>query len=231
MKEKGSVKDFFSRLKADYAFRTFFFAVCSLFVTLVFAGYNVFLSVAYRAAWNIGIAVYYILLVGIRSFVLTAERRVPKGGKRGKIYLMQSAMLFVIDLALIAPISLMVLQKKDVNYTIIPAIAMAAYTVYKISIGIYNYVKTKKLKDVGVRMLKTVNLMDALVSVLTLQYTLIMAVDGSIDGEMFTLSAITSFAIWALLIVISVISLVRAVKYQKSEGENETGDRSGGDLL
>ena len=93
---------------------------------------------------------------------------------------------------------------------------MAAYTTYKITLSIVNYIKTRKSTEPGVRMLKTVNVVDALVSVLTLQYTLLMVTDGRIEGDMFILCACTSFAVWGLLIVLSAVALARAVKYRKN---------------
>lgn len=224
MKEDRAGVRFFKRLKSDYAFRTFCSAVCSFFVTLVFTGYNVFLAVRYRASWNAGIAIYYALLASIRAFVFASEYRYRKAKlppeisdrRRARLFLFQSASLFVIDFALITPISMMVLQQRSVAYSLIPAIAMATYTVYKVTLGIVNYVKTRKSAELGVRMLKTVNVVDALVSVLTLQYTLIMVTDGGIEGEMFILCACTSFAIWALLIVLSAVALARAVKFQRN---------------
>lgn len=224
MKQEGAFVGFFKRLKSDYAFRTFCSAVCSFAVTLIFTGYNVFLAVRYRTSWNAGIAIYYALLVFIRACVFASEYRYRKAKlppevgekRRAKLFLFQNASLFVIDFALITPISMMVLQQKSVAYSLIPAIAMAAYTVYKVTLSVVNYVKTRKSTELGVRMLKTVNVVDALVSVLTLQYTLIMVMDGGIEGEMFILCACTSFAIWGLLLVLSAVVLARAVKYHKN---------------
>ena len=224
MKKEGAFVGFFKRLKNDYAFRTFCSAVCSFTVTLIFTGYNVFLAARYRTSWNAGIAIYYALLVFIRAFVFASEYRYRKAKlppevgeqRRAKLFLFQSASLFVIDFALITPISMIVLQQKRVAYSLIPAIAMAAYTTYKITLSIVNYIKTRKSTEPGVRMLKTVNVVDALVSVLTLQYTLLMVTDGRIEGDMFILCACTSFAVWGLLIVLSAVALARAVKYRKN---------------
>lgn len=153
MKDKEREENkFIKRMKSDYTFRTFVFSALSFFVTVAFTAYNVFLAVVYKSPFNLGLSVYYALLLCIRLFVILSELRFNKAGYyneqiesgRKKLFFMQSIMLFVIDLALVAPISMMVLQQKDVNYSEIPAIMMAAYTVYKIVTATINFIKTDR---------------------------------------------------------------------------------------
>lgn len=221
-KERVGIK-LLKRIKNDYVFRAFIFSALSFLITMLFTAYNVFLYIAYKAVWNIGIAVYYALLLSIRAYVIFSERKFykeqlteeQKENKRKKLFLVQSIFLFIIDFALIAPVALMVLQKKTVTYSTIPAIAVAAYTTYKIVISTINIIKTRKEPHLSLKILRTVNFVDALVSVLTLQYTLIITFGGVMDKEMFILSAVSSFAIWALLIVLSLKSLFQSVKLKK----------------
>lgn len=228
MKQKErDEKNFTNRVRtvlSDYVFRTFISSTLSFFVTIAFAGYNIFLGVSYQSAWNIGIAIYYALLVCIRACILFSEKRFhkkyltdeQKEPARKNLFLMQSIFLFIIDLALIAPISLMVMQEKEIHFTAIPAIATAAYTTYKIILSTRSIIKTRKQKNLSVRILKNISFVDALVSVLSLQYTLIMTFGNGIEGEMLTLCATTSFAIWTLLIVVSLLSLFKAIKLKQS---------------
>ena len=221
MKNKERVeKKFIKRIKNDYEFRTFVTSTLSFFVTALFAGYNIFLSFAYQTSWNIGIAIYYVILVGIRAYVLFSEKKMyklklseeQKETARKNLYFVQSILLLIIDLALITPISLMVLQKKNVDYSTIPAIILAAYTTYKIIAAIINYIKTRKQKHLSIKILKNINLIDALVSILSLQYVLIMTFGNGIEGEMLTLCAISTFTVWVLIIAISVLSLINSIK-------------------
>ncbi len=224
MKDEERAGKLINKIKNDYVFRAFVFSALSFFATAVFTFYNAFLGIAYKSIWNIGIAVYYALLLCIRAYVIFSERafykkKLPYDQKetaRKRLFLVQSAFLFAIDLALIAPITLMVQQKKVIQYTTIPAIATAAYTTYKIIISTKNIIKTRKGRHLSVRILKTVNFVDALVSVLTLQYTLIITFGGGMDSDMFALCAVSSFGIWSLLIALSTVSLLQAVKMRKN---------------
>ncbi len=209
--------------------RVFLFSTLSLLVTAVFAGYNVFLWFAYGAAWNIGIAVYYGLLTEIRACILIVEERLrrkelteeQKGAVRIKMYFVQSIFLFAVDVALIAPISLMVLQEKAIGYTAIPAIAIAAYTTYKIALSTVNYVKNRRERQLSVKMCRNLNFMDALVSVLSLQYVLVMTFGDGVTGEMMTWCAISSFAVWAALLAVAFAAMMRAIELKRKSGRGE----------
>lgn len=221
---KKRLYDSIKSVFGDFEKRTFFTSAFSFTASLIFAGYNIFLGAAYKTAWNIGIAAYYALLTGLRAYVGVHEIKwnksglseEEKNGKRKKLFLLQSIFLFIIDFALIAPISLMVLQRKNVEYSKIPAIAIAAYTVYKIVFSTKSFVKTKQTPHPSVKILRTLNFIDALVSVLSLQYTLIMTFGDGVNGDMLTLTATSSFVIWAFLFAVSVTTLVRAIRAIKT---------------
>ena len=207
------------RLKDDYVFRTVVTAALSFFATVAFTGYNLFLGIAYKTVWNAEIAVYYAMLVLLRAYAFFSERTINRSvvndAKRkrrvsNKIYISQCVILFLTGVALIAPVSHMVLQKKQVNYSTVPAITMAAYTTFKISVAVYNYFKTRRNYGLFVKMLKNISLADALVSVLVLQYTFVMIFGDGVTGDMFTLCAITTFFIWGFITVHAVAAIVSA---------------------
>ena len=202
MTEKNAEKKYIERFKNDYAFRTFFFSAVSLITGAAYAAYNLFLGLAYSSAWNTGIAAYYLSLLCIRFFILSAEIKYVKKGydepqkekARKRLFRVQSALLFATDISLIAPITLM------------------AYTTYKIIMSAINFSKAKKNGNLSVKMLRNVNLVDALVSVLSLQYALVMTFGGGIEGDMLFLCAFSSLAVWVFLIILSVVNAVKSRK-------------------
>ncbi len=216
-------REYVKRLKNDYEFRTFVTSGLSFFCTALFAGYNAFLGLAYKTAWNLGIAVYYAVLIVARSWVYSAEYKyhranlseIQKEQKRKGLLLWQSVLLFLLDSALVAPIILMLLQKREIRYSETAAIAVAAYTVYKAVFGSVNYAKTRKFANTSVKILRNIYFKDALVSVLLLQYTLIVTFGNGMRGDMLTLSAVTGAAVWGFLLAISVLSLSQAVRAAK----------------
>lgn len=213
------MKHFFDRWKSDYAFKTVTSALGSLAVTAVFALYNGFLGIWHASLWHASlwhgtICVYYLVLVVLRTIIIAARKSADRTAEperaQARVCLASAALLLFLNLCLVVPVSLMVVLQKPVNMTLIPAIAMAAYTTYKIIMASVNLKRGKESSDRLVRLLRTISFIDALVSVLSLQNTLIM-VNAKGDGsEMLTLSAITSAAIMLTVLALSVATLIAA---------------------
>ena len=211
----SNFRDVFSRWRGDYDFRTFTTAFGSMLATALFAVYNGYIGLFHDSSWHKGIAVYYLLLMGIRFFLLYAEhddfRRRASGGPEGRSLIPLTALFLLLNLSLPAPFAMMVKQEKTVSLTLIPAIAMAAYTVYKISLASFHLKRKNRSANAHVRLLRTINFADALVSIITLQNTLIMVNSPGGNPGMLPLTAISSGAAWLVIVLLSAYSLVRAV--------------------
>ncbi len=108
----------------------------------------------------------------------------------------------------------MVVMDKPVNIGLIPAIAMAVYTTYKLTMAFIHIHRQKRGRhdNVLIAQLRTINLIDALVSILTLQNTLIMVNQAKSSSDMLTLSAISSAVIYAVIILITFRLLIAGLK-------------------
>ncbi|MCD7784018.1 MAG: hypothetical protein LUH18_00275 [Oscillospiraceae bacterium] len=196
------------KYREDYEFKTFTGAWLSFGITVLFAAYNGYLGIVQGSLWHGSIAGYYIILAVIREIILLSERKIRTQENRNKARLrtfrISSCFLLLLNIALICPIALMVMFEKPVTMGTIPAIAMAAYTTYKIIMASVNFgSKKKKLSgNILISELRAISLIDAIVSVLSLQNTLIMVNGGA--ESMLTLSAITSGAMYALVLVITI---------------------------
>ena len=203
----------------DYRFKTFVGSWVSLCLTMIFAAYNGYLGINLSSIWHGSICVYYLLLISIRGMILLTEHVIGTKDADTRLSWKQGAfsisliMLLVLNIALIAPISLMVLMQKPINMGLISAIAMAAYTTCKITMAIVNMRRSRAHSPL-IHELRTINLIDAFVGILTLQNTLIM-VNSSAGEEnsMIPLSAISSGLIYLTIIIITIkLFLNRKVK-------------------
>ena len=215
------VKQYFDRWKTDYDFKTVAAALGSLFVTALFALYNGFLGVYHASLWHGSICVYYLVLVGLRTMIIaarkSADRRTEPERAQMKVYVASAALLLVLNLCLVVPVSLMVVRQRPVDMTLIPAIAMAAYTTYKVVMASVNLKRRKRSSDRLVRLLRTISFIEGLVSVLTLQNTLIMVNMKGDGSEMLTLTAITSAAIMLAALALSVAAMINGIVTLKSK--------------
>ena len=215
------VKQFFDRRKTDYDFKTITAALGSLAVTALYALYNGFLGVSHASLWHGSICVYYLVLVILRTTVIAAGKKAGRKAEPNralaKVYIASAALLLFLNVCLIVPVSLMVVRQKPVDMTLIPAITMAAYTTYKVVMSSVNLKRRKRSSDRLVRLLRTINFIDALVSVLSLQNTLIMVNMKGDGSEMLTLSAITSAAIMLAVLALSIAAMIKGVISLKSK--------------
>ncbi len=213
------IKSFLKSWKKDYIFKTLVSSVVSFTVTIIFALYNGFLGIRLLSIWHGGICVFYLLLAAIRGIILLTEKNnrtrddKQKSECRQRVFIISAVLLLLLNLALILPISLMVVLKKPVNIGLIPAIIMAAYTTYKITMASIHIQKQKRSNHILIIELRTINFIDALVSILTLQNTLIMVKQTTSNGsDMLTLSSISSAAIYAIIIFVTVRLLIKGLK-------------------
>jgi len=196
--------------RQDGAFRAWVGAIGSLAASAAFALYNGIAGLAYRAPWNGSICVYYLLLAGIRGHLPVNQRKLaglPRSKARRperQVCADAAGALLVLNLALIAPIALMVRMERPVNMGLIPAIATAAYATWKITLASIRYRRRTRSADGFTAQLRTVGLVDALVSILTLQNTLIMVNDAGDGRSMLTLAALSSTVIFLGIVAISV---------------------------
>ncbi|MCC8072861.1 MAG: hypothetical protein LIO62_01880 [Clostridiales bacterium] len=219
------IKSILQKRKIDYVFNTVTSAVSSFVSTVFFALYNGFLGIYLMSIWHGSICVFYLLLVFIRGIILIVQKRSCKISQsenehiRYIGFLLSCTMLLFLNLALICPIALMVTFKRAVNMSLFLAIASAAYTTYNIIIAIINFQKQKRKNhnNILVEELRTINLINSLISILTLQNTLIMVKSNENSADnMLTLSAISSAAVYVLIVFITLRLLIKGVKQHKN---------------
>ncbi len=207
------LKSFINRLRTDYSYKTFTMAGAALVITFFFAVYNAYLGVEHQSLWNGSIAAYYIVLTVLRGMIIAVENRIyrqtpaEEDQLRRRTFYISSAVLILMNIVLIIPISLMAELKKPVNMGLSPALIMAAYTFYKLILAGINFYKKNKSSHVLVKELRSISMIDALVSMIALQNALI-SVFGSVDDkEMIMLSGITDGLFFSGMIIISIVNL------------------------
>ncbi len=213
MKIKETVK----KIKSDYILRGYVATSATFGINVAFFIYNLVIGIVYNLSWNYSIAIYYAVLVLLRAVALFSERKWRRleeevlEDRRKKLFSVESKLLLVVDFVMIVPILVMLLSLRRVNIGVIPAISVATYTVYKIVVAIRGYKKTVRGDNLTLVTMKFINIKDALVSVLTLQNTLINVFgDG---GSTFILCACTSGFMLIFMILLNVLFIRRGKNF------------------
>lgn len=210
---KKRITAFLDMWKADYQSKTLFFSAFSTLIGIGFTLFNAALGILYNSVWNGTICVYYALLAIVRSIIVYSQRmsktpdRYEDKEINRKVYIRTHIIMIFMDICLIVPIAYMVLGKRSYEYGMIPAITMATYTTYRVTMGVFNFRKSRKQENILIKALRTVNLQDSLVSILALQNALIIAT-GSSMKSMMVLTGWTSAGIWLAIMFFTVKSFL-----------------------
>ena len=191
----------------------------SLAITIGFTIYNAFLGLQYYAIWNGSMAIYYIFLLIIKCIVCFGSKRINDQQRdlSLKKYIFSSSLTIAITLALIVPSILMIRQERPVNLSKVAAITVAAFTTYKIIMAIKNYVSNKNNVNLYNKQIYTINLVSAIVSILTLQNTLIAVESADNTEDMKILSIVSTICMLIIIIFIAVKSLIDGIKLKKKK--------------
>ena len=182
---------------------------------VLFAVYNGIIGLIYKSTWHISIFGYYLLLLIVKCFVIYMETKNKGNAKKEKnVFVFTTILLFIISIALIAPLAIMVLNKRIITFSLEVSIGIAAYTTYKVTISIISYVKRRKLNGIMIRELQTIGIIESIVSILTLQNTLI-SVNGGSDRSLYNMTIATSFVGWAFILFFLIFMLVEERKNKK----------------
>lgn len=185
-------------------------SIISILIPLVYTAYNGTLGIFKHLIWNGSIAIYYLLLFLIRSLLLKFNG-INNALHERRIYIISFVLLVFINGALIVPAILMIKNMHIVTIGMIPAIAMAAYTTYAITISIYRMASYKGQFNLIYRQLMIVNFVNAITSLLVLQNTLIV-VNGGYDSGLVTLSMVSTIGFIVINIVVILYSFIKNMR-------------------
>lgn len=213
------------RFVHDYGFRTMVFAVCALIISVANALFNGVFGVVYLSYWNVALALYYLILSSMRASVVFSDKRL-KGGRTElqalKIYCITGVLLIVLTLALNVVLWLVTAFGYGFEYRDLLIYVAALYTVYKVSMSVYNLVKVRAVPDYSVRAVRNINFADALVSLLALQTAMLTAF--SEEGNDYTSwNAALGGAVCAATLAMGIYMIIKAVRNIKKSKALESG--------
>ncbi len=179
--------------------------------------YNLIVGIVFRLTWHFCVSFYYMFFMLTKAILLGGEFRwknLPlelRQAKRIVLFKIENVFLLLIDLSLIVPVLLLISQgKREADLGMTPTIALAASTTYRIVMACVQYSQSKRVDHLVLYGLKIISLKEAIVSVMTLQNTMVVAF-GDVS-EMATLTTWTNVGMYLSMVAISVVQIVKARK-------------------
>lgn len=164
---------FIARMKKDSAYRTTLFLCLSFLCNTAYAAFLLVAGIIYSSTWFFAVAVYYALLAIVRIFVF--RQLSPKKSLTAKIKTVRACgvFLFLINVAVSGMMFLLLNERTAVGYHEITVITLAAYTFSALAFSIFGTAKYARADDHVFTCCKTISLVCANVSMVTLSSTML----------------------------------------------------------
>lgn len=153
----------------------------------IYALFQMCLGLWHRSVWFYAMALYYLILAGMRLLLLRHTRNHAPGEEQTlewKKYRLCGALLLVMNFALAVILAYFVYRIRVFSHHEITTIAMAAYTFTSLTMAIMNVVRYKKIGSPAYSAAKAISLVSACVSMLTLENAM-LTVFGQDNSELF----------------------------------------------
>lgn len=213
---------FTNNLMNSYGFRTTTFAVSSSVINIIYAVFNGITAIISSSWWYGIFAGYYLILSMLRLGILIGGYKAKQKAENNtncldisklKIYMNCGISLLVLEIALSAVVTAMIVIGKPTDTGKIVAIMSAAYTFYKLTVAIVNIFKVRKLEDPLLQCFRNINLTDATVSLLALQTTMIPVFSqGEESFNATALNSVMGFAVCVITVFLGIFMIIKAKK-------------------
>ena len=131
-------------------------------------------------------------------------------------------LLLLLNLSLAGIVLLTIVNGTARTYPEIMVISIAAYTFYKMTIAVINMVKVRKLQSPILITIRNIGLADALVSMLTLQMTMLASFQEKSSLDANYMNGVTGLVVSMLIVALGAGMIYQSYKREKSWEESES---------
>lgn len=223
-------------LLENYGYRTVVFAAVSLFINIAFAAFHLAIAIKYLDGWYLTLAIYYLVLISLRSGIVLYHRKRAVETKKGalvkeekvrkktelKKYRFCGILLVALPWTLSFEILQMIQGGLGFSYFGLTIYVVAVYTFLRITTSIIHFVRARKEDDMTVQALRNVNLADSFVSVLALQTAMFASFGNGMNTSLF--NALTGAGVCILTAALGIYMIVKGQKKLKKLKEEDYGE-------
>ena len=206
------------RYFSDVHFRSDISLYRGLFINLLYIAMKLFSGIWYRSVWFIALAIYYILLAVMR-FSLVCKEKKSTGMTQMEIeitrYRQCGVMLLVMNQALAGIVIFMVHQNRGFDYPGLLIYAMALYAFYSVITAVINVVKYRKHGSPVLSAAKAINLVSAMVSILSLETAILAQFGGDDETFRAVMTGATGGGVCTIVIGMAVFMIWKSSRQMK----------------
>lgn len=209
---------YLSKFKNDHKLKYKISLFTSLMINIVYAVFKLLSGIAFKSFWFISFALYYFLLIILRSNIAKEELNNNTNLRNEFIKYRKTGIILLFTNVILTIIILIIVNQKIMNiYPDWMAITVAVYTFYLLFNSIYNLIKYRKYKSPLISSSKVINVITSLVSLISLEIILIPTF-GESQTEFFEIMIMaTGGGIALIIIIVSLYMIIRSTEWLNKE--------------
>lgn len=209
---------YLSKFKNDHKLKYKISLFTSLMINIIYAVFKLLSGIAFKSFWFISFALYYFLLIILRSNIAKEELNNNTNLRDKFIKYRKTGIILLFTNIILTIIILIIVNQKIMNiYPDWMAITVAVYTFYLLFNSIFSLIRYRKYKSPLISSSKVINVITSLVSLISLEIILIPTF-GSGETEFFEVMIMaTGGWIALIIIIISFYMIVRSTEWLNKE--------------
>lgn len=209
---------FLNRFTSDIHFKMNLTLNLSLIINTAYAIFQLGLGFYHNSLWFYFMFAYYVLLAFMRMFLLR-HTKLYKPQEQLKLELKKSKIcgyiLLLMNLVLSAIIIFIVYLNKTFIHHEITTITIAAYTFTSLTFAIINFIKYKKYDSPVYNAAKTITLISACVSMITLTTTMLTTFGNGDELFRQIILAFTGGIVNMFVLYLAIMMIINSTKQMK----------------
>ena len=168
---------------------------------MAYSAYHIAFGAAMSSWWFLAIGIYYAILSIVRFAVLRYK------GNRRFLVPFTGVMLIVLSVSLVGIVILAFVKDRGTVFPLIAMLAIATYTFTKITFATIKWIKARKSKSAKMLTLRNISFANALVSIYSLQRSMLVSFEGMTAAEIRILNVATGSAVCIIVFILGVTLL------------------------
>jgi len=212
-------------IRDDYRRQTLVLTLPSIPFDILYALFSALTAIVCHSAWLGTMSAYYLLLSYLRINVLyrTGRGRLSNNEKFSEInnYKHFSRTLILVDFVLAGAVYLIIFNKVLHDYPQYLIYLVSFYVFYKVILAGINLGKANKSQPLTTISLRKIGIVDALVSLLILQWALIRQFGNPLSDFARLMNSTIGVLVWFVILIMSLTGLIhcRRLEYIKRKEE------------
>lgn len=215
---KAAASPIMGRYFKDLAFRGSISIYQGIAVNLFYVAFRIMAAIRYASVWFLSMAVYYLVLGGLRAYLIVCyRRRTPELERR--CYHTTAWFLFLLNIPMGGMIVLMVRTDSGFSYPGYVIYLSALYTFYTMITSAINLIRFRRLGSPILSAAKVLHFVAAMMSILGLQTAMISRFSENGENYRRMMNAITGSFVYGIVILIAIYMLLHG-RYLRKKVES-----------